>query len=147
MAKLTEYLANWFRPKDADVDQYYDDEPVTVNNLSTTQEEPVAQFQPLASTENQQILSNLNAPQKQEITPIEVTIPYWLDDEDTLRDEGVLFGLSESDPNEKTDIIQKYFSNLAAGHIAVVEEQNERIQELNLFIGQKNNRIEELLTH
>jgi hypothetical protein len=34
-----------------------------------------------------------------------------------LRDEGVLFGLSESDPNEKTDIIQKYFSNLAASHI------------------------------
>ncbi|MCE6992308.1 hypothetical protein [Dyadobacter sp. CY323] len=144
MAKLTEYLANWFRPKEADVDQYYDDEPVTVNTSPITQEEPVTPFQPFASTENQQILSAMAAPQKQEIAPIEVTIPYWLDDEDTLRDEGVLFGLSESDPNEKTDIIQKYFSNLAASHIAVVEEQNERIQELNLFIGQKNNRIEEL---
>ena len=45
---------------------------------------------------------------------------------------------------EKTEIIQKYFSQLAARHIAEVEQQNERVQELNLFIGQKSNRAEEL---
>jgi hypothetical protein len=73
-----------------------------------------------------------------------LTIPYWLEDEDTLRDEGVLFGLSESDPTEKTDIIHNYFIHLAANHERNIEQQNERVQELNLFIGQKENRIEEL---
>ncbi|MEO6686483.1 MAG: hypothetical protein ABIN24_10970, partial [Dyadobacter sp.] len=51
---------------------------------------------------------------------------------------------SESDPTEKTDIIHKYFSHLAAPHLSSVEQHNERIQEQNLFIGQKTNRIEEL---
>lgn len=73
-----------------------------------------------------------------------VEIPYWLEDEDTLRDEGVLFGLSESDPTEKTDIIHNYFAHLAADYERAIEQQNERVQELNLFIGQKENRIEEL---
>ena len=73
-------------------------------------------------------------------------IPYWLEDEDTLRDEGVLFGLSESDPTEKTDIIRSYFAHLSADPEQEVEQQNERVQELNLFIGQKENRIEELQT-
>ncbi|GHB69751.1 hypothetical protein [Persicitalea jodogahamensis] len=74
----------------------------------------------------------------------ELSIPYWLEDEDTLRDEGVLFGLSQSDPTEKTDIIYNYFQHLAADHVRNVEQQNERVQELNLFIGQKENRIQEL---
>lgn len=75
-----------------------------------------------------------------------LAIPYWLEDEDTLRDEGVLFGLSESDPTEKTDIIRNYFTHLAANHERNIEQQNERVQELNLFIGQKENRIDELQT-
>jgi hypothetical protein len=75
-----------------------------------------------------------------------VNAPYWLEDEDTLRDEGVLFGLSESDPTEKTDIIRSYFTHLAANHEHNIEQQNERIQELNLFVGQKENRIDELVT-
>ncbi len=73
-----------------------------------------------------------------------LAIPYWLEDEDTLRDEGVLFGLSESDPSEKTDSIHNYFGHLAANHERNIEQQNERVQELNLFIGQKENRIDEL---
>ncbi len=76
----------------------------------------------------------------------ELSIPYWLEDEDTLRDEGVLFGLSQSDPTEKTDIIHNYFQHLAATHVRNIEQQNERVQELNLFIGQKENRIGELKT-
>ncbi|WP_373511903.1 hypothetical protein [Persicitalea sp.] len=76
----------------------------------------------------------------------DLTIPYWLEDEDMLRDEGVLFGLSESDPTEKTDIIYNYFQHLVAYHGRAIEQQNERVQELNLFIGQKENRIQELQT-
>ncbi|GAB3163929.1 hypothetical protein [Telluribacter humicola] len=79
---------------------------------------------------------------KMEVPTME--IPYWLEDEDTLRDEGVLFGLSESEPTEKTEIINNYFAHLAADYERAIEQQNERVQELNLFIGQKENRIEEL---
>ena len=73
-----------------------------------------------------------------------LTMPYWLADEDTLRDEGVLFGLSESEPNEKIDSIHNYFQHLTANPERDIEQQNERVQELNLFIGQKENRREEL---
>ncbi len=81
-----------------------------------------------------------------EITPDDnhVTMPYWLADEDTLRDEGVLFGLSKSEPTKKTDSIHSYFQHLVTHHERDIEQQNERVQELNLFIGQKENRIDEL---
>ncbi len=68
-------------------------------------------------------------------------LPHWLADEDGLRDEGVLFGLSESEPTEKTEIIQKYFTQVAAGFISEIEQKNEEIQEYNLFIGQKTDRL------
>lgn len=73
-------------------------------------------------------------------------MPYWLADEDTLRDEGVLFGLSESEPTAKTESIHNFFQHQATQHERDIEQQNERIQELNLFIGQKESRIEELRT-
>jgi hypothetical protein len=163
MAKLTEIIAGWFRPRESDENQFYDDEPVVANNTPTRSVEqnqitptPVAEtWQPVmaAAPQYQQgaappavppPAAPQQLPEAGELPKVEIQIPYWLEDEDTLRDEGVLFGLSESDPNEKTDIIHKYFSNLAASHIARIEQHNERIQELNLFIGQKNNRIEEL---
>ncbi|KAA6436573.1 hypothetical protein FEM33_20705 [Dyadobacter flavalbus] len=148
MARWTEYIANWFRPRESDENEYYDDEPeaaqmsspaneiISQNSYSETTVKPQAGIS--ADTEKRYdsgISDNSNA---------EVAIPYWIEDEDALRDEGVLFGLSESDPEEKTDIIHRYFSNLTAGCIAEIEQHNEQIQELNLFIGQKNNRIEEL---
>ncbi|MGX5857700.1 hypothetical protein ACWKW6_28845 [Dyadobacter jiangsuensis] len=177
MAKLTELIAGWFRPRESDENEFYDDEPVQANDTPTQSVEqiPITQT-PVADTRQplmaaappyqapapQQAASRpasqpmppmpaapqpaLPALQSEapELPKVEVQIPYWLEDEDTLRDEGVLFGLSESDPHEKTDIIHKYFSNLAASHLANIEEHNERIQELNLFIGQKQNRIDEL---
>lgn len=178
MAKLTELIAGWFRPKESDENQFYDDEPVEANDTPTqsveqnqiTQTSVAETRQPVsaATPQYQQVAAQAAVPQPgapqpaahqpavpspaahqqlpeaQQPPRVEVQIPYWLEDEDTLRDEGVLFGLSESDPHEKTDIIHKYFSNLAASHLASIEEHNERIQELNLFIGQKQNRIDEL---
>lgn len=72
------------------------------------------------------------------------TSPQWLVDEESLRDEGVLFGLSESEPTEKTDIIQKYFAQIATGCFSEIEQKNEEIQEYNLFIGQKTDRLTSL---
>lgn len=147
MAKLTELLAGWFRPKESDENQFYDDdEPVEATDTPTQSVEntPIRQTTLVEARPQLPQAVTQPTPPIEALPKVEVPIPYWLEDEDTLRDEGVLFGLSESDPHEKTDIIQKYFSNLAASHIAGIEQHNERIQELNLFIGQKTNRIEEL---
>ncbi|MFN8346749.1 MAG: hypothetical protein U0X91_17230 [Spirosomataceae bacterium] len=70
--------------------------------------------------------------------------PSWLEDETLLRDEGVIFGLSESKPEEKVAIIRNYFIHQTAEPELEVERHGERIQELNLFIEQKENRINEL---
>lgn len=72
--------------------------------------------------------------------------PYWLDNEDILRDEGVLFGLSESEATEKVEVIRKYFAYLATDSEQALLHQNEQIQELNLFIGQKETYKEALET-
>jgi hypothetical protein len=70
--------------------------------------------------------------------------PTWLEDETLLRDEGVIFGLSESKPEEKVAIIRNYFVHQTADLEREVERHGEKIQELNLFIEQKENRINEL---
>ncbi|MDQ6479008.1 hypothetical protein [Dyadobacter sp. LHD-138] len=147
MAEFTERISNWFRSSKDDEDNFYDDETETPIEAAASFKDTMPQntsFTPV----NALAVVNNNTPQPEQNQALplktEVVIPYWLEDEDTLRDEGVLFGLSESDPTEKTDIIHKYFSHLAAEHLSSIEQHNERIQELNLFIGQKSNRIEEL---
>jgi len=147
MGKFTERISNWFRSSVNDEENFYDDEPEPPIQASSGFKDTMPQnnlkspvYSP-AAVNNNFLQQEKNIPQP---ARSEVAIPYWLEDEDTLRDEGVLFGLSESDPTEKTDIIHKYFSHLAAEHLSSIEQHNERIQELNLFIGQKNNRFEEL---
>ncbi|WP_128544658.1 hypothetical protein [Larkinella soli] len=71
-------------------------------------------------------------------------LPDWLEDENLLRDEGVLFGLSESRAEEKVAVIRMYFQRQTARLEQEVEHYRERIGELNLFIEQKENRIVEL---
>lgn len=132
MATFVNYITNLFRKSDVEEEPFYDDEPVT----------------PAIEASNVAPVSPVTVTEPVEVEPfLEVSIPYWLEDEDTLRDEGVLFGLSESDPNEKTDIIHKYFLHLVAEPVSQIEQHNERIQELNLFIGQKSNRIEYLVSN
>ena len=147
MATLRETISNWFRtPRPEDVD-YYDDEPeVQRENSSYDTKQPVEnKISNQNETTSNVVISQQNKEFVSENAPkSEVVIPYWLEDEDTLRDEGVLFGLSESESTEKTDIIYKYFSHLTAELHGAIEQQNERIQELNLFIGQKSSRIEAL---
>ncbi|UTA67836.1 hypothetical protein [Emticicia sp. 21SJ11W-3] len=70
--------------------------------------------------------------------------PFWLENEDALRDEGVIFGLSDSKADEKIGAIRNYFSHKTANLEKTVEYYSEKIGELNLFIEQKENRINEL---
>ena len=71
-------------------------------------------------------------------------IPAWLADERLLRDEGVFFGLSDARAEEKIAVIRTFFANQTAGLEHQIEHQNEKIGELNLFIGQRENELSEL---
>lgn len=71
-------------------------------------------------------------------------IPFWLENEDALRDEGVIFGLSESKSEEKVGAIRNYFAHQTAELEKDVEYYSEKIGEINLFIEQKETRINEL---
>ena len=147
MAKFTERISNWFRSSRDDEEQFYDDEPEFTIEAPSSFKDTMPQTPPNAAVTIPAVINASTTPEKPQafVAKTDVIIPYWLEDEDTLRDEGVLFGLSESDPTEKTDIIHKYFSHLAAEHLSSIEQHNERIQELNLFIGQKTNRLDELV--
>jgi len=147
MGKFTERITSWLRSSRNDEDNFYDDETESQTEAPSGFKDTMPQSNTNSPVSYPAAFkNNISQSEKNPVQIIrtEVTIPYWLEDEDTLRDEGVLFGLSESDPTEKTDIIHKYFSHLAAEHLSSIEQHNEHIQELNLFIGHKNNRLEEL---
>ncbi len=72
-------------------------------------------------------------------------IPFWLENEDALRDEGVIFGLSEAKAEEKIGAIRNYFAHQTAELEKTVAYFSEKIGEHNLFIEQKQTRINELI--
>ena len=71
-------------------------------------------------------------------------LPGWLADEDTLRDEGVLFGLSDARPDGKLGQIRAFFARQVASLSELADECTEKIGELNLFIEQRESRIASL---
>ena len=79
-----------------------------------------------------------------DISAANIVWPSWLENDDLLRDEGVLFGLSDSKPDEKIAIIKSYFTHQTASLEREVEHYGEKIQEINLFIEQRETRKTEL---
>jgi hypothetical protein len=86
-------------------------------------------------------------------TPAMDPLPGWLADEDALRDEGVLFGVSDTRPDGKINQIRFFFARQTASLTELVEENTEKIGELNLLIEQREtsintlrNQIDDLLT-
>jgi hypothetical protein len=73
-----------------------------------------------------------------------VSEPDWLVNEDILRDEGVIFGLSGSNPEEKISIIKHYFAQQTAETDRVIEQKEEKIGELNYWINEKESLVKEL---
>ncbi|NBA86580.1 hypothetical protein GVN16_12455 [Emticicia sp. CRIBPO] len=73
----------------------------------------------------------------------EESLPYWLSNEDALKDEGVIFGLSNANPDEKINIINSFFIHQTAELEKNKEQLYERISELNLSIEQNQTKIEE----
>lgn len=110
---------------------------------------------PTSSDEDTQILEYESVPNSNDLTitpqseaiqfsPEMDIIPFWLENEDALRDEGVIFGLSEAKAEEKIAAIRNYFAHQTAELEKTVEYHSEKIGEHNLFIEQKETRINEL---
>ncbi|MBO0951134.1 hypothetical protein [Fibrella forsythiae] len=64
------------------------------------------------------------------------TLPVWITDEQQLRDEAVLFGLSEARPDEKIASIRMAFAALTAPLEKEIEQHQESIGHLNLLLEQ-----------
>jgi phage shock protein A len=94
----------------------------------------------------------LPQPPKPELTRVAPTIlhthseplPDWLADEESLRDEGVLFGLSDAGPDRKIAQIRAYFSQQSAPLDEQIDQYTDQIGELNQFIEQRENRVNAL---
>ncbi|WP_435357271.1 hypothetical protein [Emticicia sp. SJ17W-69] len=123
-----------------------------VKNLFSSKPTSVLQTSP---DDDALVLSNENTIASNEASGVPTTevshfssemdnIPFWLENEDALRDEGVIFGLSESKAEEKIGAIRNYFAHQTAELEKTVEYHSEKIGELNLFIEQKESRINEL---
>lgn len=110
-------------------------------NPKTTPQDPV-----LIAYENTVQPESLSVNETKAPNYLESSIewPLWLENNDLLRDEGVLFGLSDSKPDEKIVIIKNYFVHKTANLEREVEYYGEKIQELNLFIEQRETRKTEL---
>ncbi len=117
---------NWFQK----IRRYFAEEkaPVPAEEIST----PMAVILPEAP--------ELPAPLQEE----EDEFPHWLNSEDTLRDEGVIYGLSGTDPQEKVSIITSIYKKHTARFIRTQEELTEKIGELNLVLEKKNSALGEL---
>lgn len=81
--------------------------------------------------------------------PIAVTskadpLPDWLTDEENLRDEGVMFGLSDAGPDGKIAEIRSLFNQQATPLEGRIQEHTEKIDELNGLIEQRENLITSL---
>lgn len=106
--------------------------------------EPPPDAEPLPQTAEQSEISDAFQLLHETNETAEEPLPHWLSSEDALRDEGVIFGLSNSDAEEKIAVIRTFFTHQTADIEKDVERLSEKIGELNLFIEQRENRIETL---
>ena len=89
-------------------------------------------------------IGGLSAPLPFESSILEelTTMPAWLRDDDTLRDEAVIFGLSASSPADKIAIIHNYFLNQTAHYDAMLRQSQEKIQDFKQQMVQIQNKID-----
>ncbi len=74
----------------------------------------------------------------------EANLPEWLRDENILRDEGVIFGLSDAQAVDKINVIKHYFAHITAELDSSVAYYTEQIGEINLSIEQYETQINTL---
>lgn len=70
--------------------------------------------------------------------------PYWLSNEDALRDEAVLFGLANTNPQEKLKVVDAFFTQKTSQLKQKISLLNEKITELNMSMESKFDVLEKL---
>lgn len=103
--------------------------------------EQIAEVQPLESSPVVEVIP-VSSSERMKVSSINQ--PDWLINEDILRDEGVIFGLSGSNPEEKISIIRSYFHQQTADTEKLIEHREEKIGELNYWINEKEGLVKEL---
>ncbi len=86
------------------------------------------------------ILASTPSPSSPAIAPL----PAWLTDEESLRDEGVLFGLSNAQPDTKIAQITAFFTSQSAPFTELVEQYKEQIRALTTRIDQREKQLTSL---
>ena len=79
-----------------------------------------------------------------DVNAISETRPHWLTDRDSLRDEGVLFGLSDARPTEKIAEIVAYFRYQTLSAEVLIDQQTATADELNRRLGQCETQVNAL---
>ncbi len=77
-------------------------------------------------------------------SPAVVPLPAWLADEESLRDEGVLFGLSNAQPDTKIAQISAFFASQAIPLTELAAQYTGQIQTLTTRIAQRENQLTSL---
>jgi hypothetical protein len=119
-------IKGWWRGKNTEAVLVNDENNSQNIFLETTQD--FTEVEPLKNTAENQ----------------EVAFPHWLSNEDALRDEGVIFGLSDTPASEKINIITSFFDQKISHYKKKFEELSERINEVNLVMEKLHNESEEL---
>lgn len=83
-------------------------------------------------------------PQPHHIAVLPAVPPYWLTDPDTLRDEGVLFGLSDAQPDEKVAEITAYFRHQTVPVNQQKEQSEATLTETNRQLKERETQTSEL---
>ncbi len=77
------------------------------------------------------------------VMPADSTLPAWLTDEESLRDEGILYGLSMARPDDKLAVIRACFEQTTVGLVQQIDDYNVQIGAFNLLIDQQESRMQE----
>lgn len=90
------------------------------------------------------LLNNLanQVPTDADFAVYQTTMPAWLRDDDTLRDEAVIFGLSASNPDDKIAIICNFFLNQTAHFELTLAQFQAKIEDKKQQIDQLQKKID-----
>ncbi len=96
-----------------------------------------------ASTDESEVLGEAYL-HKTENLPAIMPVPGWLRDEESLRDEAVVFGLTTISMDDKVAIIHNYFASQTSHTAQNLAHTRQKMGEFDLRIGHKKDQIYEL---
>ncbi|UBM60405.1 hypothetical protein LAG90_07075 [Marinilongibacter aquaticus] len=130
------------RDKDALEKSYFELEQPVAEQMPLEMEpaEPLETSPPITEVQTFPLPQSGEKPQ---VKVSKGTLPDWLQDEDAVRDEAVIFGLTDVSIEEKLKTIESFFAEQTAGASKEVELLSERIGEHNLAMERLEKQVAE----